>query len=138
MAKFLVIAEKPSVAQSLAKNLSAYQRKDGYLEGNSCIVSWCLGHLAEYVPPEIYDEKYAKWQFEDLPIIPEVWKVQVSEDKIQQMGHGNTADDAGKNAACCYQTDGKAIWAGEKAAVPQGCKSDYHCDRCRKRRRTDF
>ena len=67
MAKFLVIAEKPSVAQSLAKNLSAYQRKDGYLEGNSCIVSWCLGHLAEYAPPEIYNEKYAKWQFEDLP-----------------------------------------------------------------------
>ena len=84
MAKFLVIAEKPSVAQSLAKNLSAYQRKDGYLEGNSCIVSWCLGHLAEYVPPEIYDEKYAKWQFEDLPIIPEVWKVQISEDKKKQ------------------------------------------------------
>ena len=84
MAKFLVIAEKPSVAQSLAKNLSAYQREDGYLEGNSCIVSWCLGHLAEYVPPEIYDEKYAKWQFEDLPIIPEVWKVQVSEDKKKQ------------------------------------------------------
>ena len=47
MAKFLVIAEKPSVAHSLAKNLSAYQREDGYLEGNSCIVSWCLGHLAE-------------------------------------------------------------------------------------------
>ena len=84
MAKFLVIAEKPSVAQSLAKNLSAYQREDGYLEGNSCIVSWCLGHLAEYAPPEFYDEKYAKWQFEDLPIIPEVWKVQVSEDKKKQ------------------------------------------------------
>ena len=84
MAKFLVIAEKPSVAQSLAKNLSAYQREDGYLEGNSCIVSWCLGHLAEYAPPEIYDEKYEKWQFEDLPIIPEVWKVQVSEDKKKQ------------------------------------------------------
>ena len=82
--KNLVIAEKPSVAQSLAKNLSAYQRKDGYLEGNSCIVSWCLGHLAEYAPPEIYDEKYAKWQFEDLPIIPKVWKVQVSEDKKKQ------------------------------------------------------
>lgn len=84
MAKFLVIAEKPSVAQSLAKNLSAYQREDGYLEGNSCIVSWCLGHLVEYAPPEFYDEKYAKWQFEDLPIIPEVWKVQVSEDKKKQ------------------------------------------------------
>ena len=51
--KNLVIAEKPSVAQSLAKNLSAYQREDGYLEGNSCIVSWCLGHLAEDAPPEI-------------------------------------------------------------------------------------
>ena len=84
MAKFLVIAEKPSVAQSLAKNLSAYQREDGYLEWNSCIVSWCLGHLVEYAPPEFYDEKYAKWQFEDLPIIPEVWKVQVSEDKKKQ------------------------------------------------------
>lgn len=82
--KFLVIAEKPSVAQSLAKNLSACQRKAGYLEGNSCIVSWCLGHLAEYASPENYDEKYAKWQFDDLPIIPEVWKVQVPEDKRKQ------------------------------------------------------
>ena len=79
-----MIAEKPSVAQSLAKNLSACQRKDGYLEGNSCIVSWCLGHLAEYASPENYDEKYAKWQFDDLPIIPEVWKVQVPEDKRKQ------------------------------------------------------
>ena len=85
MAKFLVIAEKPSVAQSLAKNLSAYQREDGYLEGNSCIVSWCLGHLAEYAPPEMYDEKYTKWQFDDLPIIPDIWQVQVSEDKKNQL-----------------------------------------------------
>jgi topB: DNA topoisomerase III len=52
MSKFLVIAEKPSVAQSYAKNLSAYKREDGYLEGESCIVSWCLGHLAEYAQPE--------------------------------------------------------------------------------------
>ena len=84
MAKFLVIAEKPSVAHSLAKNLSAYQREDGYLEGNSCIVSWCLGHLAEYAPPEKYDEKYTKWKFDDLPIIPDIWQVQVSEDKKKQ------------------------------------------------------
>ena len=48
MSKFLVIAEKPSVAQSYAKNLSAYKKEDGYLEGESCIISWCLGHLAEY------------------------------------------------------------------------------------------
>ena len=57
MAKFLVIAEKPSVAQSYAKNLSAYKKGDGYLEGESCIVSWCLGHLAEYAQPEEYDPK---------------------------------------------------------------------------------
>ena len=84
MSKFLVIAEKPSVAQSYAKNLSAYKREDGYLEGESCIVSWCLGHLAEYAQPEEYDPKYEKWQFDDLPILPEAWKLKVSKDKKKQ------------------------------------------------------
>ena len=84
MSKFLVIAEKPSVAQSYAKNLSAYKREDGYLEGESCIVSWCLGHLAEYAQPEEYDPKYGKWQFDDLPILPETWKLKVSKDKKKQ------------------------------------------------------
>ena len=84
MSKFLVIAEKPSVAQSYAKNLSAYKREDGYLGGESCIVSWCLGHLAEYAQPEEYDPKYEKWQFDDLPILPEAWKLKVSKDKKKQ------------------------------------------------------
>lgn len=84
MSKFLVIVEKPSVAQSYAKNLSAYKREDGYLEGESCIVSWCLGHLAEYAQPEEYDPKYEKWQFDDLPILPETWKLKVSKDKKKQ------------------------------------------------------
>lgn len=84
MSKFLVIAEKPSVAQSYAKNLSAYKREDGYLEGESCIVSWCLGHLAEYAQPEEYDPKYEKFQFDDLPILPETWKLKVSKDKKKQ------------------------------------------------------
>ena len=84
MARFLVIAEKPSVAQSYAKNLSAYKKQDGYMEGENCLVSWCLGHLAEYARPEEYDERYAKWQFDDLPIIPETWKLQVSADKKKQ------------------------------------------------------
>ena len=84
MARFLVIAEKPSVAQSYAKNLSAYKKQDGYMEGENCLVSWCLGHLAEYARPEEYDERYAKWQFDDLPIIPEKWKLQVSGDKKKQ------------------------------------------------------
>ena len=84
MARFLVIAEKPSVAQSYAKNLSAYKKQDGYMEGENCLVSWCLGHLAEYARPEEYDKRYAKWQFDDLPIIPEKWKLQVSGDKKKQ------------------------------------------------------
>ena len=115
MAKFLVIAEKPSVAQSYAKNLSAYKREDGYLEGESCIVSWCLGHLAEYAQPEEYDPKYEKWQFDDLPILPEVWKLKVSKDKKKQFdvlkGLMNRSDveylvngcDAGREGELIFQ-----------------------------------
>ena len=115
MSKFLVIAEKPSVAQSYAKNLSAYKREEGYLEGESCIVSWCLGHLAEYARPEEYDPKYEKWQFDDLPILPEVWKLKVSKDKKKQFdvlkGLMNRSDveylvngcDAGREGELIFQ-----------------------------------
>lgn len=81
---YLVLGEKPSVAQALAKVLGAKQKKEGYLEGNGWLVSWCLGHLAEYVPPEIYDEKYQKWEFSDLPIVPDVWQLSVAKDKRAQ------------------------------------------------------
>ena len=57
----LVIAEKPSVAQSIAKVIGADKREDGYLEGNGYLVSWCVGHLVELAPPEAYDEKYESW-----------------------------------------------------------------------------
>ena len=70
----LALAEKPSVAQSIAKVLGATKRHDGYLEGNGWLVSWCVGHLVELAEPESYDEKYGKWRLEDLPIIPEKWK----------------------------------------------------------------
>ena len=115
ISKFLVIAEKPSVAQSYAKNLSAYKREEGYLEGESCIVSWCLGHLAEYARPEEYDPKYEKWQFDDLPILPEVWKLKVSKDKKKQFdvlkGLMNRSDveylvngcDAGREGELIFQ-----------------------------------
>lgn len=63
--KYLVIAEKPSVSKSIAKVIGAYRQEDGYLEGGDCVVSWCLGHLAEYAAPEHYDERYENWRFED-------------------------------------------------------------------------
>ena len=81
---FLVIAEKPSVSQALAKVLSAREREEGCLVGKDCIVSWCLGHLAEYVPPEAYDPRYEKWEFSDLPILPEDWRLAVAKDKKGQ------------------------------------------------------
>ena len=81
---FLVIAEKPSVSQSIAGILSAKEREDGYLSGKDCIVSWCLGHLAEYDPPELYDSRYEKWEFADLPIVPEQWELSVAKDKKKQ------------------------------------------------------
>ena len=82
--RFLVIAEKPSVARMIAQILVCEERKDGYLEGPNCVVSWCFGHLAEYAMPETYDEKYRKWSLEALPIIPERWKLVVSGDKASQ------------------------------------------------------
>ena len=84
--KMLVIAEKPSVAKSLAKVLGAYRNRDGYLDGSRYIVSWCFGHLAEYAAPDEYDEKYRKWDFSDLPIIPAQWKLVVGRDKAKQFG----------------------------------------------------
>ena len=82
----LVLAEKPSVAQSLAKVLGANKRCDGYLEGNGYIVSWCVGHLVELSPPDAYDETYAKWRLSDLPILPATWKYQVSASTKKQFG----------------------------------------------------
>lgn len=81
---YLVITEKPSVARSIADVIGAQKREDGYLEGKDCIVSWCLGHLAEYVAPDAYDEKFSRWNYEDLPIIPQEWKLAVSKDKKDQ------------------------------------------------------
>lgn len=80
----LVIAEKPSVAQSIASVLGASYRKDGYLEGPDNLVSWCVGHLVELSPADSYDERFNKWRFEDLPILPERWKYQVPKDKSKQ------------------------------------------------------
>ena len=80
----LVIAEKPSVAQSIAAVLGATQRKDGYLEGNEYLVSWCVGHLVELAQPESYEEAWKKWSYESLPIIPQEWQHEVKSDTKAQ------------------------------------------------------
>ena len=80
----LVISEKPSVAQSIAAVIGAKQRGDGFLEGGGYLVSWCLGHLAELASADAYDEKFAKWRREDLPILPGNWRFTVSGDKQKQ------------------------------------------------------
>lgn len=80
----LVIAEKPSVAQSLASVLGAKQRRDGYLEGNGWLVSWCVGHLAGLADADAYAPEYAKWRMDDLPILPESWRFTIAKDKREQ------------------------------------------------------
>ena len=102
----LVLAEKPSVAMSLSKVIGANQRGDGYMEGNGYIVSWCVGHLVELSQPEAYDEKYAKWRYDDLPILPEHWQYQVSTSTKKQFGI-------------------------LKAHAAEGCRESDLCNRCR-------
>ena len=80
----LVIAEKPSVAISVAKVIGANKKKDGYYEGNGYRVSWCVGHLIQMANPDVYDEKYAKWNMADLPIIPSDYKYEVAKTTKKQ------------------------------------------------------
>ena len=80
----LVIAEKPSVGAAIGKVLGASSRKDGYLEGNNYIVSWCVGHLVGLADASSYDERFAKWRYSDLPIVPDEWLFEVPKDKQKQ------------------------------------------------------
>ena len=80
----LVIAEKPSVALSISKVIGAKNKKDGYYEGNGYRVSWCVGHLIQMANPDAYDEKYAKWNIDDLPIIPSEYQYEVAKATKKQ------------------------------------------------------
>ncbi len=80
----LVIAEKPSVARSIATVIGATERQEGYLRGNGYIVSWCIGHLVSFADAGMYDERFKKWRYEDLPIIPESWRLTVPPDKRER------------------------------------------------------
>jgi DNA topoisomerase-3 len=124
MMKRLVIAEKPSVGMSIAAVLGVNGRNDGYLEGRDYIVSWCFGHLAELVNAESYDEKYAKWKYDDLPIVPSGWKYKISRDKYQQfetlrqlMNRGDVSEVIN---ACDAGREGELIFRNTYAMT--GCK----------------
>lgn len=81
----LIIAEKPAVSRAIASVLGVKKREDGYMEGNGYLVSWCFGHLVELADADAYDEKYAKWRYKDLPIMPNPWQYTVSRDKKKQL-----------------------------------------------------
>ena len=80
----LIIAEKASVGRSIASAVGAKSSHDGYIEGNEYIVTWCVGHLAAMANAEVYDEKYAKWRYDDLPIVPQKWEYVPEKDKAKQ------------------------------------------------------
>lgn len=104
----LVIAEKNSVARSIAAVLGASQKKKGYLEGNGYWVSWCVGHLVELAAPSMYDEKYAKWRVEDLPILPEDWQYAVIESTKAQFNILRTLmNDARVTSIICATDAGR-------------------------------
>ena len=84
MAFRLVIAEKPSVAQTIAAALGVKEKKDGYIEGGGCLISWCVGHLVQLAEAAAYGEQYKKWSFDSLPILPEEWQYAVDPDKGKQ------------------------------------------------------
>ena len=80
----LVIAEKPSVARSIAAVIGATEKQNGYWQGGGYLVSWCIGHLVSFAEAGQYDEKYCKWRYEDLPILPQSWQFIVPDEKKQQ------------------------------------------------------
>ena len=80
----LVIAEKPSVARSIAAVIGADEKQNGYWQGGGYLVSWCIGHLVSFAEAGQYDEKYCKWRYEDLPILPQPWQFIVPDEKKQQ------------------------------------------------------
>ena len=80
----LVICEKPSVAKSIASALGVTSRANGYFEGNGYLISWCIGHLVGLTDAAAYDDRYKKWQYEDLPILPDPFRYVVTEEKAAQ------------------------------------------------------
>ena len=142
----LVIAEKPSVARSIAAVIGAAEKQNGYWQGGGYLVSWCIGHLVSFAEAGQYDEKYCKWRYEDLPILPQPWQFIVPDEKKQQfevlrallnrpdVDSVTAATDAGREGELIfrfvYQMAGctkpvKRLWISsmEDAAIREGFAS---------------
>ena len=128
MTKRLVIAEKPSVGNSIAAVLGVKDRKDGYIEGRDYIVSWGFGHLCELANADSYDEKYAKWRYDDLPIVPANWKYKIPRDKYSQFETlkklMNRADVSDVINACDAGREGELIFRNIYQMT--GCKKPIY------------
>ena len=128
MTKRLVIAEKPSVGMSIAAVLGVKNRKDGYIEGRDYIVSWGFGHLAELANADTYDEKYTKWRYDDLPIVPANWKYKIPRDKYSQFETlkklMNRADVSDVINACDAGREGELIFRNIYKMT--GCKKPIY------------
>ena len=120
----LIIAEKPSVAQTIAAALGVKEKKDGYIEGGGCLISWCVGHLVQLAEAAAYGEQYKKWSFDSLPILPEEWQYAVDPDKgkqfktIKELMH--RADVSEVVNACDAGREGELIFRFVYEAA--GCK----------------
>ena len=84
MSEILIVAEKPSVAATIAAALGAKEKKEGYIAGNGYLVSWCVGHLVQLAEAAAYGEQYKKWSYDSLPILPQEWQYAVASDKGKQ------------------------------------------------------
>ena len=120
----VVVAEKPSVAKSIAKVLGANRSKDGYMEGNGYRVTWCVGHLVELVYPAAYDERYKKWQLELLPIMPEKWKYGIKGDTKSQYDVVKSLflDAATESVVCATDAGREGELIFRNVYMKTGCK----------------
>ncbi len=113
----LVVTEKPSVAQAIARVIGADKRKNGYMEGNGYLVSWCVGHLVELAQPDAYSDTWKKWSYESLPMIPEEWQTEVKSDTAAQYKVlKGLMHDAGVDSVVCAtdieQQEGRILRQG--------------------------
>ena len=128
MKKRLVIAEKPSVGMAISAVLGVKDRKDGYMEGDGYIITWGFGHLCELANADSYDEKYAKWKYDDLPIVPANWKYKIPRDKYKQFAVlkylMNREDVSDVINACDAGREGELIFRNIYAMA--GCKKPIY------------